>query len=242
MAAISSFNPLSVDDSYFLALIDEEEIFPLQETFLACSIPSGSQLSSSDRLRILSTLDGNRKGKSPEAAEPSSSYCTICMDAKPSTEMFNISMVKCPEPTCKGILQPECFQSVLPLEAFKRWEDALSESWVIGSQKFYCPFRDCSALLVDDGGEVVTASECPNCRRMFCAQCRASWHSGMDCGQFRTGIRLLAKNKKWRRCPNCKFYVEKLEGCLHISCRCGCQFCYGRGSTWTTEDHACRSA
>ncbi|CAL5438121.1 unnamed protein product [Camellia sinensis] len=28
----------------------------------------------------------------------------------------------------------------------------------------------------------------------------------------------LAKKKKWRRCPNCKFYVEKDDGCLHITC------------------------
>ncbi|GFZ08161.1 RING/U-box superfamily protein [Actinidia rufa] len=90
----------------------------------------------------------------------------------------------------------------------------------------YCPFQDCSAMLVDDGGERVTVSECPNCRRLFCAQCKVAWHAGIDCAEFqsfgkdkreREDVMLmdLAKSKKWRRCPHCKFFVEKLDGCAH---------------------------
>nr|GFB09425.1 zinc finger, C6HC-type [Tanacetum cinerariifolium] len=84
-------------------------------------------------------------------------------------------------------------------------------------------------MLVDDGGEDVTSSECPHCNRLFCAQCKVMWHSGMDCSEFQSlkenerdpnDIMLmdLAKNKKWRRCPSCKYYVERTEGCLHITC------------------------
>ncbi|PNX78649.1 putative E3 ubiquitin-protein ligase RNF217-like protein, partial [Trifolium pratense] len=32
-------------------------------------------------------------------------------------------------------------------------------------------------------------------------------------------VRELANQKKWKRCPRCRFYVEKNEGCLHITCR-----------------------
>ena len=56
----------------------------------------------------------------------------------------------------------------------------------LGLKKFYCPYKDCSAMLVDDGGELVTASECPNCRRLFCAQCRVSWHASIECRDFKT--------------------------------------------------------
>lgn len=31
----------------------------------------------------------------------------------------------------------------------------------------------------------------------------------------------LAKSKKWMRCPKCKFYVERSEGCLFMRCRFG---------------------
>ncbi|KAK2392848.1 RING/U-box superfamily protein [Trifolium repens] len=71
---------------------------------------------------------------------------------------------------------------------------------------------------------------------------------GVDCKEFQSlkdGERgsedlmamELAKNKRWKRCPKCSFYVEKSEGCTRISCRCGNQFCYGCGSTWNNDSH-----
>ena len=142
----------------------------------------------------------------------------------------NISSVKCPDPKCRGLLEPHCCRDIIPQEVFDRWENALCESLVLGSQKFYCPYKDCSAMLVDDGGEVVTASECPDCRRLFCAQCRVSWHAGIECRVFQNlnkdererediMVMELAKKKNWRRCPHCKFYVDKVQGCLQITCR-----------------------
>ncbi|KAM2993604.1 hypothetical protein FF2_045682 [Malus domestica] len=53
----------------------------------------------------------------------------------------------------------------------------------------------------------------------------------------------LAKKNKWRRCPTCKFIVEKNEGCLHITCRCGYEFCYACGKYWRHfQSHTCSSA
>ncbi|KAF2545732.1 hypothetical protein F2Q70_00023761 [Brassica cretica] len=105
-------------------------------------------------------------------------------------------------------------------------------------------------LLGDAGGDdEVTMTECPFCHRLFCAQCKVTWHEGIGCKEFqRVGktkkkcrvilngilniakrkekkknvdklLIQLAKKKQWRRCPSCNFYVEKLVGCMHISCR-----------------------
>nr|GEY48928.1 zinc finger, C6HC-type [Tanacetum cinerariifolium] len=85
----------------------------------------------------------------------------------------------------------------------------------------------------------------------FCSSlsCKVTWHSGMDCSEFQSlkenerdpnDIMLmdLAKNKKWRRCSSCKYNVERTDGCLHITCRCGYHFCYGCGEKHTSS-HAC---
>ncbi|KAM0065920.1 putative IBR domain, E3 ubiquitin ligase RBR family [Helianthus debilis subsp. tardiflorus] len=92
------------------------------------------------------------------------------------------------------------------------------------SQKFYCPFKDCSALLVDDGGVAVTQSECPNCNR---PKIRFLY----ECHHTRNLILLmkLAKGKNWMKCPKCKHFVEKVDGCNFIACRCGLGFCYQCG-------------
>ncbi|XP_058079253.1 E3 ubiquitin-protein ligase RSL1-like [Magnolia sinica] len=205
-----------------------------------------------------------------ERGESSGSFCNICTDLKDPHEMFvnkncshvfcnnciskhiavkiqeSIAMVLCPGFECKGVLEPDLCRPIIPTQVFDRWEAALSESMVLGSQRFYCPFKDCSVLLIDDGGDVVTQSECPNCRRLFCAQCKVTWHSGVSCEEYKglnedekgrddLMVMEVAKSKQWKRCSRCKFYVEKTEGCVHMTCRCGFQFCYQCGSDWSNH-------
>ncbi|XLT45929.1 hypothetical protein HN873_038533 [Arachis hypogaea] len=104
-----------------------------------------------------------------------------------------ILVMKCPEPKCKGILEPQNCISIIPKEVFERWENALCENLVLAtSKKFYCPFKNCSAMLVnDDGNEVVTCPECPHCHRLFCAQCKVAWHGGIKCGVAINSVMLV---------------------------------------------------
>lgn len=166
----------------------------------------------------------------------SHSYCTDCMMKYVASKLQeNITSIPCPSPNCKALLEPEHCRDLLPEDVFERWGSALCEALILGAQKFYCPFKDCSALLIDDGdgaggGQVIRESECPYCRRLFCAQCKVPWHSEISCAEFqklnknereREDIMLmkLAKNNNWKRCPNCKFFVEKKEGCMYMMCR-----------------------
>jgi E3 ubiquitin-protein ligase RNF144 len=84
--------------------------------------------------------------------------------------------------------------------------------------------------MVDDREDTVTRAECPSCRRLFCAACNVAWHSSFSCEEYgklekdERGkedllMMQMAKEQKWRRCPNCKYFVEKKDGCLHITCR-----------------------
>ncbi|KAG1358864.1 RBR-type E3 ubiquitin transferase [Cocos nucifera] len=245
-----------VDDFYFSALSHgEEQLFPIsdekyaeelqfQEVLMSSFIASGSH----------STPPAKRVKLRGESSKASLIFCKICMEASQTTDMFQnnncshvfcldclarylaakiqekISTVKCPEINCKGVLEPEFCREIVPAEVFERWENALCESMLLESKKFYCPFKDCSALLVDDGEERVAQSECPNCRRLFCAQCKVAWHLGLSCKEYqrlgadergREDLMLMeiANKKKWQKCPRCKFLVEKTEGCLHITCR-----------------------
>ncbi|KHN34215.1 Putative E3 ubiquitin-protein ligase RNF217 [Glycine soja] len=92
--------------------------------------------------------------------------------------------------------------------------------------------------------------ECPNCRRLFCALCRVPWHENIPCEEFqklnaeereREDIMLmsLAKQMQWKRCPHCRFYVAKSEGCMYMRCRCGNSFCYKCGAPILTGSHSC---
>ena len=38
--------------------------------------------------------------------------------------------------------------------------------------------------------------------------------------------------KKFKQCSKCMFWVEKNQGCDHMTCRCGYQFCYKCGGEY----------
>lgn len=244
-----------VDDFYFSALSNDEEPFPISDDKYAEELQLQEVLMSSIQPPQFSkNLTKKLKRVKTEVGESSQNTCDICVEEKSMDEMFrnnncrhlfcsdcisrhvaakiqeNITMVRCPQVGCKGVLEPQICRPILPKDVFERWENAICEWIVLGSKRIYCPFKDCSALLVDDGGVDVRESECPNCRRLFCAQCMVPWHSGVGCREYQKlgvdergkddlSLMELAKSQKWKRCPRCKYYVEKTEGCLHITCR-----------------------
>ncbi|XP_037441961.1 probable E3 ubiquitin-protein ligase RNF217 [Triticum dicoccoides] len=167
--------------------------------------------------------------------------------------------VRCLYASCGGKLDPELCRAALPADVFERWCAALCESMFVGARRTYCPFPDCSEMMVADdedeeeddeegeGGKPVTQSECQVCRRLFCAQCAVPWHADVDCAAYKRGDRSredlmlmeMAREKKWRRCPKCDFFVAKRDGCLHIYHRCDFQFCYGCGAKWRSAGCSC---
>ncbi|XP_024040867.1 E3 ubiquitin-protein ligase RSL1-like [Citrus sinensis] len=125
----------------------------------------------------------------------------------------SITTIGCPVAGCQGLLEPDYCRNILPQQVFDRWGNALCEAVIREDQKFYCPFKDCSALLiVDNRGsrKAIKESACPHCNRMFCAQCKVPWHIGIQCAQFQKKLNVnerndnklmkLAEKKKWKRC------------------------------------------
>ncbi|EOA33020.1 hypothetical protein CARUB_v10016351mg [Capsella rubella] len=307
-----------VDETYFSALFDYDEVFPISDENYATELHLQEALFSS---LVASTVGVNHHPQvqinlftqvkqepdikqepeidhhpqlhmnvitqvkqepaeiKMEPFEPSRMLCNICMDEKPSSDIFrgttncthsyctdctvryvatkikeNAARIKCPDVECTSLIEPYACRDLIPKDVFDRWEKILCESLISSWEKFYCPFKDCSGMMVNDGGgdANVTQTECPSCHRLFCVQCKVAWHAGIGCEEFqRFGnakkkssdeedalLIQMAKNKQWRRCPRCKYYVDKVDGCLHINCRCGFQFCYGCGCEWVSS-HAC---
>lgn len=111
--------------------------------------------------------------------------CTKCVSNHVAERLQeSITEIGCPVSGCAGFLEPQHCRTILPREVFDRWGDALCEALILGAERFYCPYKECSALLIDDGSENVVQSECPVCWRLFCAPCKAAWHAGIQCDQF----------------------------------------------------------
>jgi E3 ubiquitin-protein ligase RNF144 len=217
--------------------------------------PSSMMIEGTPVLQRISDQPMQKEIIQPGAAGSSLSFCDICVEKKENDQMFETescvhsfcndcisrhvaakvqygtTIVACPGLNCRAVLDLDTCRPILTRVVIDLWEDALCEEVINASQRFYCPFKDCSALLIDDNeGEAIIESECPFCHRLFCALCSVPWHSGIECEEFQRlnedergredlMLRELANDKKWSRCPQCKFYVERTEGCPHMICR-----------------------
>ncbi|TVU24795.1 hypothetical protein EJB05_27252, partial [Eragrostis curvula] len=121
-------------------------------------------------------------------------FCAPCLSSYISakTQGGRISDVKCPGDweDCSNVLDPKLCQGIISGEAFEALCVALCMSMVEGAGNFcYCPFNDCSEILVDDRGGNVPESECPYGQLAL-----------GDKGKEDLVVLEMAKGKKWRMC------------------------------------------
>lgn len=94
--------------------------------------------------------------------------------------------------------------------------------------------------------ELVHIEKRPDIPQLFECKCRMQL-CGFGCGQIFHGTslcnvsldeateQLLSSHKL---CPNCHVKVHKYEGCNHMTCRCGIQFCYVCVNEYEKDKHA----
>lgn len=228
--------------------------------------------------RKLSSEEDNPSDSKKKRRKRNRFKCSICMERVQVSEQFlvshcahafcnscigryvaakvgeNVAVIGCPDPECEeGFVEIDLCGDIIPPELIDRWSVALCEL-ALGDDKYYCPFKDCSALLINDndGTVKIRETECPHCHRMFCARCRVPWHEGIKCKEFRKleddekgeddlMFKKLADKKKWQRCPKCKMYVSRITGCLQIKCRCKQYFCYHCAAPMKKDRHSCKN-
>jgi len=102
-----------------------------------------------------------------------------------------------------------------------------------------CPNPKCDKIIKLPGHGMIDI-KCP-CGTIFCFKCLRESHRPCDCFMIEIWEKTSktdndAENLKWliantKQCPNCKKYIEKNQGCNHMTCRkeaggCGYEFCW----------------
>ena len=116
----------------------------------------------------------------------------------------------------------------------------------------FCPTAGCDYMCFYDKNEFHL--ECPLCQKSYCLKCKTEWHENITCEENQLSIKGIknqeseiifeeyVKGCNFKKCPKCKRWVEKTEGCDHIVCLCGTHFCYSCGEIRDSErpyDHRC---
>ncbi|XP_050367213.1 uncharacterized protein LOC126785649 isoform X4 [Argentina anserina] len=187
-------------------------------------------------------------------------YCFTCMKQHVEVKLLNGQMAQCPHEGCKSEVNIESCAQFLAPKLVEVMSQRIKESSIPVTEKVYCPNPRCSALMSKQevlqytnsyyaGAEQSGARRCMKCHSYFCFNCKVPWHSNMTCYDYKRShpyprsedqlLKSLATKKRWRQCVMCKNMVELAEGCYHITCRCGYEFCYTCGAEWDNKKPTC---
>ncbi|XP_026854802.2 probable E3 ubiquitin-protein ligase RNF144A-B isoform X2 [Electrophorus electricus] len=104
----------------------------------------------------------------------------------------------------------------------------------------WCPSSSCQAVCQLKATEASTAQlvQCPDCSLRFCSACQADWHGGEVCQESLPVMTFESEDNGSmgsheedealiKRCPKCKVYIERDEGCAQMMCtNCKHAFCW----------------
>lgn len=180
--------------------------------------------------------------------------CTICRDPIVETE------IKAPcghffdrdclqdlfrrATTDESLFPPQCCVTEIPVDLVRQYFDypviSAFETKAIEfntKDRVYCCRPTCSAFLGAVTSERADMT-CPSCNAVTCGSCKDEFRdrSHVCVPRIEESVAHLAQEQQWQRCPDCHHLVELNQGCFHITCVCGSQFCYLCAAPWKECD------
>ncbi|KAJ8768752.1 hypothetical protein K2173_023656 [Erythroxylum novogranatense] len=179
-------------------------------------------------------------------------YCFSCMKQHVEVKLLHGMVPKCPHVDCKAELNVDSCGKFLTSKLIKVMRQRIKEASIPVTERVYCPYPRCSALMSKkeifalEG--IAGAGRCTECSRLFCINCKVPWHNNMTCDIYKRlnpnppedmKLKSLATRNLWRQCVKCNHMIELAEGCYHMTCRCGYEFCYTCGAEWKNKKSTC---
>ena len=159
------------------------------------------------------------------------SFCVDCWKEylKEKINNANVYKLSCMQKECNFILEEKFIKSILDKDTvlLEKYDKFLSRKKLLDSNKKIklCPFPDC-----DGYAEKKKFSKYVKCNKGhdFCFECLAAPHGSKACSKIiDAGFEEWKQHTMVKRCPNCKFWTEKNEGCNHMTCsQCQFQWCW----------------
>ncbi|KAG7094637.1 hypothetical protein E1B28_005461 [Marasmius oreades] len=170
-------------------------------------------------------------------------YCTACLRHFLTTDIRDFPVVCVgDEATCGKPISLPTIQKFLTESQFNTLlETAFSKHIEQNHLTYrYCNTPDCQQIYRCEDPSMadsapITNRQCPSCLAVICMRCHGDAHDGMTCDERREHFEppeYIVLNEAWakragaKRCPSCDVWMEKTEGCNHMSCKCGAHVCW----------------
>ncbi|KAI4740228.1 hypothetical protein E4T50_09309 [Aureobasidium sp. EXF-12298] len=153
----------------------------------------------------------------------------VCSNVRNETDL----PIRCDK---KCNIPEEVALNVLPQEEAKLFETKLQELKTPSRERHYCANKDCGHFIPPVAQQQETVAVCQKCEHTTCKLCRALQHDGDCAGPSKEDEQAFALIKKegYQTCSECDRVVERTQGCPHMTCYCGHEFCYHCGGPIST--------
>ena len=157
-------------------------------------------------------------------------FCIDCWKEylKEKINNANVYKLTCMQSKCNFILEEKFIKAILDqdVDLQQKYDKFLNRKKLMDSNKKikFCPFPDCDGYAEKKFKKYV---KCNNGHE-FCFECGAAPHGLKACSKIiDEGFEEWKSHTLVKRCPNCKFWTEKNEGCNHMTCsQCRFQWCW----------------
>ncbi|KAF4611182.1 hypothetical protein D9613_007285 [Agrocybe pediades] len=174
----------------------------------------------------------------PEELACGHTYCSGCLKlfltSAADGKKFPIVCIA-NDASCNVPLSIPFIRRFLPVQAFQGLVEAafLLHLDQHAQELKYCTTPDCKQIYRHRTD--VAVLKCPSCFSTICAACDEDAHEDMTCAERRLHSNpeeqerlnnALATANGYKKCPQCSIWIEKTEGCNHMTCKCGAHICW----------------
>ena len=157
-------------------------------------------------------------------------FCKDCWFEylKEKVNNANVYKITCMDHKCGYILQEKFVKDMLGNDEIlqQKYDKFLNRKKLMDSNKKikFCPVPDCDGYAEKKKSKYVTC----NYGHEFCFECGNKPHGKTKCSVIiDEDFEKWKKQKLIKRCPYCKYWTEKNEGCNHMTCiQCKFQWCW----------------
>ena len=144
----------------------------------------------------------------------------VCLNQYVEHEIGNGGFpINCAEDGCKKEIAFHDIKGLVSEEMVDKFYKFSFNKYVTENPKdvSVCPTADCNFAFYwaeEDGKEF----DCPECKNKYCLDCKADWHEGMTCAEFRVSrskdendvkFEKFVNGSNFKKCPHCGFWVER---------------------------------
>ena len=182
-------------------------------------------------------------------------FCNDCWRSYVGVAMhegghLGVVMLHCPGYECEWPVPDSVVEGHLSADDKTKFRAAAVRQFVHEDGHYkWCPGRGCGRITHVERAGRLEPVVCAGCSFVYCFQCNdhdIGDHRPSTCMQVRewnAKAQSESENIKWltanaKQCPRCHVYIEKNEGCMHMTCRksaggCGYEWCWLCRGPWS---------